>query len=99
MIDVRANEQGGYDIKILARKDTPHSEYEQRKLYTDATLNSMYFICTNEDEIDPDSNNFYFGLDEVDSFQEEEDIDSNFDSVPSLVTETDYQAEYLEELD
>ena len=99
MVDVRANEQGGYDIKVIAKKDTPHTEYEKRKLYTDATLRSMYFICTNEDQIDPDSNDFYFGLDDVDHLPEEEDIDSDFDSVPSLVTETDYQAEYLDELD
>ena len=99
MVDVRANEQGGYDIKVIAKKDTPHTEYEKRKLYTDATLRSMYFICTNDDQIDPDSNDFYFGLDDVDHLPEEEDIDSDFDSVPSLVTETDYQAKYLDELD
>ena len=78
MVDVRANEQGGYDIKVIAKKDTPHTEYEKRKLYTDATLRSMYFICTNEDQIDPDSNDFYFGLDDVDHLPEEEDIDSDF---------------------
>ena len=100
MTDIRANEQGGFDIKILARKDTPHLEGEERKLYTDAILNSMYFICTTEDQIDPDGNDFYFGLEEIDHLpEEEEDSDSDFDSVPSLVTEIDYQADYLDELD
>ena len=100
MTDIQANEQGGFDIKILARKDTPHMEGKERKLYTDATLNSMYFICTTEDQIDPDGNDFYFGLDDVAHLPEEgEDSDSDFDSVPSLVTEIDYQADYLDELD
>ena len=86
-------------LNILARKDTSHSENEERKLYTDATLNSMYFICTTDDQIDPDGNDFYFGLDEIDQLPNEEEVDSDFDSVPSLVTETDYQAEYMDELD
>ena len=37
--------------------------------------------------------------DEIDQLPNEEEVVSDFDSVPSLVTETDYQAEYMDELD
>ena len=101
MIDVRANEQGGFDVKILARKDTPHLDNEERKLYIDATLNSMSFICTTEDQVDVDGNDFYFGLDEVVHIKEgDEDSESGFDSLPSLVTEADCEeVDYFDELD